>query len=77
LKGKSLFGDKGVVVEILDWKTRYVKCQDLTQPPLTAYSQMFECARGVRWDDKAFGIEWPIPKPIISERDKGFQFIEN
>jgi dTDP-4-dehydrorhamnose 3,5-epimerase len=36
-----------------------------------------ECARGVRWDDKAFGIEWPMPNPIMSERDKSFSFIEN
>ena len=29
-----------------------------------------ESARGVRWNDPAFGIIWPIPNPIISERDK-------
>lgn len=28
-----------------------------------------ECSRGVRWNDPAFGIEWPIAKPIILERD--------
>jgi dTDP-4-dehydrorhamnose 3,5-epimerase len=28
-----------------------------------------EHARGVRWDDPAFGIEWPISDPIILERD--------
>jgi dTDP-4-dehydrorhamnose 3,5-epimerase len=29
-----------------------------------------ECARGVRWDDKAFDIRWPISENIvISERD--------
>lgn len=29
-----------------------------------------ECARGVRWDDPALGIEWPAPSPIVmSERD--------
>ena len=27
-------------------------------------------ARGVRWDDPAFGIEWPIEVTTISERDK-------
>jgi len=24
---------------------------------------------GVRWDDPAFGISWPIPAPTLSERD--------
>jgi dTDP-4-dehydrorhamnose 3,5-epimerase len=31
-----------------------------------------EAARGVRWDDPAFGIEWPAPPPggrVLSERD--------
>jgi len=32
-----------------------------------------ECARGVRWDDTAFGIEWPISDIIMSEKDKKFQ----
>lgn len=31
-----------------------------------------ECARGVRWDDPAFRIEWPIADPIISDRDRTF-----
>ncbi len=26
-------------------------------------------ARGIRWNDPAFGIEWPIGEPIILERD--------
>lgn len=29
-------------------------------------------ARGVRWDDPAFGIEWPIAPPMLSERDTAF-----
>ena len=32
-----------------------------------------ECARGVRWDDPAFGIKWPLSVKIISEKDKKFQ----
>lgn len=28
-----------------------------------------ECARGVRWEDKAFGIEWPSSSPVISKRN--------
>jgi dTDP-4-dehydrorhamnose 3,5-epimerase len=29
-----------------------------------------ECARGVRWDDPAFGIEWPARPLVISDRDR-------
>lgn len=28
-----------------------------------------EAARGVRWDDPALGIEWPLPVSKVSERD--------
>jgi dTDP-4-dehydrorhamnose 3,5-epimerase len=31
-----------------------------------------ELARGVRWDDPAFQIEWPVPNPILSTRDREF-----
>ena len=29
-------------------------------------------ARGVRWDDPAFGITWPIARPILSPRDAAY-----
>jgi dTDP-4-dehydrorhamnose 3,5-epimerase len=29
-----------------------------------------ECASGVRWNDPAFCIKWPIANPIISARDQ-------
>lgn len=29
-------------------------------------------ARGVRWDDPAFGIEWPLRNPIVSDRDASY-----
>jgi dTDP-4-dehydrorhamnose 3,5-epimerase len=32
-----------------------------------------ESARGVRWNDPAFGIKWPGIEPIISERDRSFR----
>jgi dTDP-4-dehydrorhamnose 3,5-epimerase len=31
-----------------------------------------EAGRGVRWDDPAFGIAWPIASPFLSERDAGY-----
>jgi dTDP-4-dehydrorhamnose 3,5-epimerase len=37
-------------------------------------SQLYdpEAARGVRWDDPAFGIEWPEAVEVISERDRTY-----
>jgi dTDP-4-dehydrorhamnose 3,5-epimerase len=33
-----------------------------------------EAARGVRWDDPAFGIDWPTAElRVISERDRGYE----
>jgi dTDP-4-dehydrorhamnose 3,5-epimerase len=29
-------------------------------------------ARGVRWDDPAFGIQWPAAERIISDRDRHY-----
>ena len=34
-----------------------------------------EHARGVRWDDPVFGIEWPLNSKIISEKDKNYPLI--
>jgi dTDP-4-dehydrorhamnose 3,5-epimerase len=31
-----------------------------------------ECAKGVRWDDPAFEIEWPFTPSIISEKDRSY-----
>jgi dTDP-4-dehydrorhamnose 3,5-epimerase len=37
-------------------------------------SEMYapECARGVRWNDPAFGIQWPDDARIISEGDQRY-----
>lgn len=29
-------------------------------------------ARGARWDDPAFGLAWPAPPAVISERDRTY-----
>jgi len=31
-----------------------------------------ECARGVRWNDPSFGIEWPSAERTILERDRNY-----
>jgi dTDP-4-dehydrorhamnose 3,5-epimerase len=39
-----------------------------------AYSVTEEYApdldRGIRWDDPEIGVEWPLPDPILSEKDR-------
>jgi len=37
-------------------------------------SQVYDAgsARGVRWNDPAFGIEWPAGVEVISQRDRGY-----
>lgn len=32
-----------------------------------------EAGRGVRWNDPAFGVQWPFPEnPILSDRDRSY-----
>jgi dTDP-4-dehydrorhamnose 3,5-epimerase len=35
-------------------------------------SYLSDFSRGVRWNDPAFGIKWPIQTAILSERDRSF-----
>ena len=52
------------------------------QPDTTVVYHMFAAyhpasARGVRWNDPAFGIDWPVAKPAqISERDASYPDFE-
>jgi dTDP-4-dehydrorhamnose 3,5-epimerase len=34
-----------------------------------------EHARGIRWDDPVLGIEWLLPDPIVSERDRAYPLL--
>lgn len=36
----------------------------------TAYAS--ELARGVRWNDPAFGIDWPLTPTVLSPRDRDY-----
>ena len=35
-----------------------------------------ELARGVRWDDPAFGIRWPLENPVLSPRDRSYPLLD-
>jgi dTDP-4-dehydrorhamnose 3,5-epimerase len=34
-----------------------------------------EHARGVRWNDPAFGIRWPLPDPFMLDRDANYVLV--
>lgn len=34
------------------------------------YEPQFDC--GAPWNDPAFGIRWPLPDPILSDRDRSY-----
>lgn len=35
-----------------------------------------EADAGIRWDDPAFGIDWPVKKPILSDKDARLPFLK-
>jgi len=35
-----------------------------------------QCARGLRWNDPAFAIEWPMAPSVISERDAAYPLLD-
>lgn len=34
-----------------------------------------ELARGLRWDDPRLAIAWPLPNPIVSDRDRAYPLL--
>ncbi len=36
-----------------------------------------ELARGLRWNDPQVGIVWPIPNPLLSERDENLPLLSS
>lgn len=35
-----------------------------------------ESARGIRWDDPAFAIRWPLNNSVISEKDRAYPLLD-
>jgi len=35
-----------------------------------------QCESGIRWNDPAIGIQWPITEPVLSEKDRSAQTLE-
>lgn len=47
-------------------------CDDVVVSYLISAFHSPELARGIRYDDPAIGIEWPMPPTVMSERDLGW-----
>jgi dTDP-4-dehydrorhamnose 3,5-epimerase len=61
--GRALFVPKGFAhgfLTLADQTDVYYHMSEMFSP---------DAARGFRWDDPAFGIHWPAPPSVISERD--------
>jgi len=33
-------------------------------------------AKGIRWNDSAFILKWPLPDPVLSEKDQSYPFFK-
>jgi dTDP-4-dehydrorhamnose 3,5-epimerase len=44
---------------------------------LTSSAYAPNSASGVRWDDPAFGIRWPLPVSMISKQDRSWPDFES
>ncbi|MFO0687444.1 MAG: dTDP-4-dehydrorhamnose 3,5-epimerase family protein [Myxococcota bacterium] len=47
-------------------------CADTEMEYTTSAMYAGNAARGVRYDDPAFGIAWPLPVSVISDADRGW-----
>ena len=36
-----------------------------------------ESCRGARFDDPAFGIQWPLPVSVVSEQDRNWPLMQS
>jgi dTDP-4-dehydrorhamnose 3,5-epimerase len=63
---ETLFIPKGCAhgfISLVDDSTVHYEISEFHHP---------ESARGVRYDDPAFGIEWPLQPTVINSRDLGY-----
>ena len=67
---KQLYIPEGVAHGFQTLKNNTEMSYQMSEP---YYSDL---ARGVRWDDPVFAIDWPLADPIVSERDRAFALIE-
>jgi dTDP-4-dehydrorhamnose 3,5-epimerase len=71
---ETLTADNGLAVYAPEGVAHgFVTIEDATDV-LYQISEFYDpsCARGVRWNDPAFGVAWPEANPILSDRDRSY-----
>jgi len=72
--GVELSGESGTALYIPEGMAHgFVTLEDSCEVSYQM-SEFYEpsAARGVRWNDPAFGIEWPVGNPILHPRDASY-----
>jgi dTDP-4-dehydrorhamnose 3,5-epimerase len=69
--GERLTADNGLALFVPEGIAHGFQTLENQSDVLYQMSELFDpaCARGARWDDPCFGIEWPEGPRIISARD--------
>jgi dTDP-4-dehydrorhamnose 3,5-epimerase len=70
----DLTADNGVAIYIPEGLAHGFQTVEDRTEVLYQMSEFYveQAARGVRWNDPAFRITWPLPDPIVSLRDAAF-----
>jgi dTDP-4-dehydrorhamnose 3,5-epimerase len=71
---ETLTADNGLALYVPEGVAHGFQTLENGSDVLYQMSEFYDpvCARGVRWDDPAFGIEWPDAERILSHRDRTY-----
>ncbi|MBM4185584.1 MAG: dTDP-4-dehydrorhamnose 3,5-epimerase [Gemmatimonadetes bacterium] len=80
--GRTLDGDTGELLWIPEgFAHGYVVLTDVADVAYKVTAEYdVKLDRGIRWDDPALGIDWPVRDPVLSEKDRtlpALQLAEN
>jgi len=71
---ETLTADNGLALYVPEGVAHGFQTLEAESHVLYQISEFYDpaYARGVRWDDPAFGIEWPDAERVLSERDRTY-----
>ena len=76
--GRELTADNGVALYVPEGVAHGFQTLSGDSEVLYMISEFHDasCARGVRWDDPAFGVAWPHPPAVMSDRDRSYPLVD-